>query len=216
MPRKDLINLSFGRLTVTGMSGKDRHGHYQWTCKCECGSSIVTRSGSLLSGNTRSCGCLQKEVTAEIGKKPSNVKHGMTGTTEHHIWQSMKDRCYNRASREFQYYGERGITMCDEWKESFEAFYRDMGPRPSADHTIDREDNEVGYLKSNCRWATWEEQANNRRNNVYYEFDGEKRTLAQWCRELCIDYGKMYYLLNKGMGFEDAADHAIRGEIEQR
>ena len=215
MPRKDLTNLSFGRLTVTGTPGKDKHGHIQWDCLCSCGNSVTVRSGSLLSGSTRSCGCLQKEATsiAVTGMvRPKVITHGMTGTTEYHIWQSMKDRCYNRANREFQYYGERGITMCDEWKGSFEAFYRDMGPRPSIDHTIDREDNYLGYSKENCRWATWEEQANNRRNNIYYEFDGEKRTLAQWCRELRIDYGKMYYLLSKGIEFEDAADRVIRGE----
>lgn len=215
MLRKDLTNLTFERLTVTASSGKDEHGHIRWSCRCRCGNEIVVRSGSLLSGATKSCGCLQKEATSKAVTgmvRPKVITHGMSGSSEYHIWQSMKERCYNRACREFQYYGERGIAMCSEWKESFEAFYRDMGPRPSTDHTIDREDNEVGYLKENCRWVTWEEQANNRRNNIYYEFDGEKRTLAQWCRELRINYGKMYYLLNKGLGFEDAADRVIRGE----
>ena len=100
--------------------------------------------------------------------------------------------------------------MCDEWKESFEAFYRDMGPRPSNEHSIDRKDNSKGYSKDNCRWATKKEQNNNRRDNVYYEFDGEKKTLAEWCHELQIPYQRMYKLLERGFSFEDAADKVIK------
>ena len=124
----------------------------------------------------------------------------------------MKSRCYYPKDKHYDNYGGRGIEVCSEWKDSFEVFYRDMGSRPTPKHTLERINSDGNYSKENCRWATWEEQANNRRNNIYYEFDGEKRTLAQWCRELRIDYGKMYYLLSKGIEFEDAADRVIRGE----
>lgn len=101
--------------------------------------------------------------------------------------------------------------MPDEWRDNFMIFLADMGPRPSPEHSIDRKENDKGYYKENCRWATWEEQNNNKGDNRWYEFDGERKTLAQWCRELEISYTKMRYYLNKGMSFHDAADKLCLG-----
>ena len=117
----------------------------------------------------------------------------------------MRQRCHNPKNKKYHLYGGRGITVCDEWKESFEAFYRDMGPRPSPEHSIDRRDNNKGYSKENCRWATLVEQANNRRDNLYFDFDGDRKTLTEWCREFGLNYNRIRYLiLKKGISFEDA------------
>lgn len=96
--------------------------------------------------------------------------------------------------------------MCSEWKESFEAFYADMGSRPSNDYSIERNDNDKGYYKENCRWATRIEQANNRRSNVFYEYLGEKKTLSEWCRELNLDIVLTKKRIQYGWSFEEAAN----------
>jgi hypothetical protein len=94
--------------------------------------------------------------------------------------------------------------MCPEWEKSFETFYNDMGTRPSPEHSIDRKDNNKGYNPDNCHWTTKKEQANNRRNNILYDFDGDRQTLAEWCDELGLCYNTTYYLLSKNLSFEDA------------
>lgn len=104
--------------------------------------------------------------------------------------------------------------MSDEWRNDFQTFYRDMGPRPSPNHSIERDDNDGNYCKENCRWATRLEQANNTSRNVYCEFDGEIKSLSDWCRELNLSYSKMRRHIRKGLSFEDAADLVIKNARE--
>lgn len=198
---RDLIHQSFGRLTVTNrLHDRDKSGNVQWQCICSCGNTTIVSTVNLKRGNTRSCGCLRKEMM---------TKHGMNLSSEYKIWSAIKQRCYNEKHESYDLYGRHGITMCDEWKESFEAFYRDMGPRPSDDHSIDRKDNDLGYSKSNCRWSTHKEQANNRRSNTLYEFNGETKTLADWCRDLNIDYETVHSRLCRGWTFEKSVKQKI-------
>lgn len=118
----------------------------------------------------------------------------------------MKNRCNNPKAGRYEDYGGRGITVCDEWME-FEAFYRDMGPRPSKHHSIERRENDKGYSKENCHWATKVEQMNNRRNNILYERDGVTKTLAEWCKEKERKYRRVYYRMKRdGWSFEKAID----------
>lgn len=107
--------------------------------------------------------------------------HGMSGTPEYDAWARMKHRCLNRANKNFDRYGGRGISVCPTWRTSFAAFYRDMGPRPHGT-SLDRIDNEKGYEPGNCRWATPTEQANNRRSNRIVCCRGEARSIAEWSR----------------------------------
>ena len=176
-----------------------------WICLCDpdyggCGKVTKVHISNLKGGNTKSCGCLHKEAV---------TKHGFRHLSEYSIWLNMLARCYNPKHPHYDNYGGRGITMSDEWRESFETFYRDMGPRPSPEYSIDRKDNDKGYFKDNCRWATNLEQQNNKRCNLVYEFDGEKKTLSEWCRELRVDYFLVYYYLQTSLPFEDALDKVI-------
>ena len=194
----DLSGQKFGRLTVIERLFERRNHDYRsalWLCRCDCGNEVRTYAGYLKSGNTKSCGCLHKEAV---------TKHGFRHLPEYNIWRGMLDRCYNKETAAYPRYGGRGITVSDEWKESFEAFYRDMGPRPSKNHSVDRKDNDKGYCKDNCRWATYEEQNNNKRSSVFYEINGVWKTLTRWCREKDIDYTTVRYRLANGVSLEDA------------
>jgi hypothetical protein len=198
----DLTNQIFGRLTVLSRHPERKDNRTQWICQCSCENKtiVVIQMGSLRSGATQSCGCLQKEAVTK-----SATKHGLHNFPEYRAWAAMKDRCYNEKNEHYKSYGGRGITVCDEWKESFEAFYRDMGARPTASHSLDREDNDKGYCKSNCRWVTQPVQARNRRTNVFYEHKGEKKILKDWCASLSVSYNKTYYrMFYLGWTFEEA------------
>lgn len=114
--------------------------------------------------------------------------HGMTRTPEYSTWARMIRRCENKKEINYERYGGRGITVCAEWRTSFAAFLRDMGKRPSPSHSIERINNDEGYRKENCRWATRAEQCVNKRNNILVTFNGQTKILAHWCRELGLHY----------------------------
>lgn len=153
-----MISARFGRLVVTAAAGRDKKRNLLWRCVCECGSEIVTAGYRLRSGETRSCGCLQREtVTAR------NASHGQSGTRLYNIWSNMLARCGNENNPQFADYGGRGIAVCREWHDftSFEAWAKASGY--SDDLTIDREENDGNYEPSNCRWATSLQQSRNKR-----------------------------------------------------
>jgi hypothetical protein len=185
---RDLTKQIFNRLQVVSLNPqRSLSGQARWDCVCDCGNKITVVGNSLVTNNTTSCGCYRKERTRE-----TSVIHGMHGTLEYRSWQSMINRCTNVNNEAYNDYGGRGITVCDRWLNSFEAFYEDMGPRPSPNHSIDREENDLGYYKDNCRWATRVEQNNNRRDNVYYEHNGITKTISEWASEYGIEYRKLY------------------------
>lgn len=167
----DILGKRFGKLLVLSRaSEKTPSGHVLWECQCDCGNGTKALSSNLVSGNTTSCGCLKVE---------RNTTHGMSSSPEYMVWEGMIRRCENKNFKQFEDYGGRGIKICKRWRESFKNFYEDMGPRPSAFHTIDREDNDGDYEPNNCRWATRAEQVRNRRNNVYYQYKGEWYSIHQ-------------------------------------
>lgn len=130
-------------------------------------------------------------------------RHGMRKTKEYKIWLHMKDRCCNPRNKDFSHYGERGIEVCEEWKNSFTTFFNDMGNCPDG-YSIERIDNNGNYCKANCRWATRGEQSNNTRQNRFITVDGTTKTLQQWCAEYGIDRFVLADRLNRGWSPEKA------------
>lgn len=157
MPRVPLDGKTFGRLLV--ISRTENMGRATaYLCRCVCGAEKVVRYQSLAKGQTRSCGCLRKEMMADKQRT-----HGRYNSPEYRSYRAMLARCSDVKHRQFKDYGARGITVCDRWAKSFENFFSDMGERPPGT-TLDRIDNESGYSAKNCRWATRSEQNQNKRN----------------------------------------------------
>lgn len=137
-------------------------------------------------------------------------KHGMSYSSEYMTWDQMKRRCFNKNRYAYERYGGRGITVCDEWKDSFEAFFKDMGPRPSPEHSIDRIDNDKGYYKENCRWATMKEQSNNRHSNHLITYQGETHTINQWASQVGISQITLRSRILNGWSIERALTEPTR------
>lgn len=167
----------FGRLVVSGYAHTQKGNHY-WLCKCDCGGGVNVSTTNLMNGHVASCGCFKSEL---------NTTHDMTGTRVYKAWINMKSRCENPAATSYEYYGGRGVSVCERWQK-FEAFFDDMGHPPSPAHSLDRIDPDGNYEPDNCRWATSTEQVRNRRNNVILTFDGHTRCLSEWSHVTGIPY----------------------------
>jgi hypothetical protein len=163
----DMTNMVFVRLTVTEYYGTASNRQKLWTCQCSCGAFTEVSRGSLTSGNTRSCGCLQKEEQSarQVTKyKDKPLTFRQANRSAYSSWVQLKFRCRNKNSNDYKDYGGRGITVCDRWLESFENFMEDMGTKP--DNTeIDRTENSGNYEPGNCEWVTHAVNMKNRRNS---------------------------------------------------
>lgn len=200
----DLIGQRFGRLIVNGRTqpGYGSGLKSLWICVCDCGRSINVPTNRLRLGQTKSCGCLATE--SKQRQRPEITTHGMTNTPEYRAWIALRSRCTNEKAGTYQDYGARGIVVCDRWKDSFENFYTDMGPRPTPDHSVERRDVNGNYDPNNCYWATRLEQMNNRRVNVFYNFQGEQLTLTQIARRIGVNVETIRSRLNRGATEEEA------------
>ena len=204
MPILNLIDQIFDRLEVKEFVGT-KNGTALWLCVCKCGEEKIISREALRSKNTKSCGCLSREIRKELGK--NNIKHGMAKrgamSSEYNIRRSMISRCYNPRNKAYGNYGGRGITVCQEWLDSPRTFFIDMGPKPKG-LTLERKDNNLGYSKNNCIWATPLEQANNTRRNKFYTYNNKTQTLTLWAREYNKKYTTLRHRLDRDWTIERA------------
>ena len=161
----EVINLSgrkFGRLVVVGYAGLTKNKTALWKCNCDCGRVVNTRSYSLCNGDTKSCGCLARELTA--ARATHGGTRGEKNSREYTSWMEARRRCHNSAHHAFKDYGARGIIVCQEWRDDFQRFSINMGPRPPKT-SLGRIDNNGPYAPWNCRWETPQQQGRNTRVN---------------------------------------------------
>ena len=212
---EDLTGRRFGRLYVLKREGThvSPGGSKKalWLCVCDCGNLTTTRTRELKGGHTQSCGCLQRERTSMASKK-----HGMRHERLYHSWIDMKQRCQNPNNSRYDDWGGRGIEVCPEWRDSFEAFrdwalangYRD-------DLTIERKDVNGHYCPENCCWITKEQQQRNKRNNRIITYNGKTQTLQQWADELGMHETTLLYRLKKEWTLEKALTQPVRKRKEK-
>lgn len=207
-PKKDITGQRFGRLVaIERTEQKNVHG-YKWLCACDCGNIALVVLAYMMNGHTKSCGCLNKENA----KKAKWSTHGHTrngvraNAHEYAIWSTMKQRCLNPKTASYRRYGGRGISIDPSWLgvDGFLTFYRDMGPRPSSEHSIDRIDANGNYTKDNCRWATSREQNNNRSGIRRITYQGETLTSAEWGRRTGLRSDTIRNRLDMGWDAERA------------
>lgn len=196
------VGKTFGRLTVKRFAGVRRQPNGNpvsyWECECVDGNIIVVSGGALESGNTKSCGCLQKELAAK-----RITTHGGCGHRLYGVWHNILQRCNNPKSTLFEYYGGRGIKVSVSWEDFWE-FVKDMDGTYRPGLTIERLDVNGDYCKSNCSWITMKEQAFNRRNNRFYTLNGKTMTITDWCRHLGGNSALVFQRLKRGWDIERA------------
>ena len=177
----DLTGQKFHKLYVIGLDHKDGHGIAYWKCQCDCGNIISVRGGNLRSGVVKSCGCLKHES--------HNAVHHMSNTKLFGVWWSMKNRCNNPKNPAYKNYGERGITVCEDWNNSSSNFF-DWAKVNGYEEglSIERIDVNGNYCPENCKWIPLVDQAKNRRFNYQITYNGKTQDLQDWCNELHLPY----------------------------
>lgn len=204
-PLLSLIGQKFGLLSPIEYLGRRHHSSY-WRCRCDCGKETSVYASSLKTGEVLSCGCYRKARMANL-----TLKHGERGgdlrseiTVEYRCWSRMLDRCNRATETSYKDYGGRGIKVCQEWTDDFGAFLREVGRRPSRAYSIERINVNGNYEPGNCRWATWPEQARNKRSNRIVSFDGKETTLVEASELAGIPYKTVKGRLAHGWSVEEA------------
>ena len=205
-----MVGKVFGGWTVLSQSpGKQRV-----TAMCKCGEIREDLYGpNLQSGSSASCGCQGRETARE-----KNTTHGMSNDPVFWVWCGIKDRCRNPSNKSFKNYGGRGIDISPQW-ETFEAFFRDMGPRPSGGYSVERKDNDLGYSKENCYWATPGEQSRNTRRTLKVDVGGTLCCLKDVCRDAGIRYTTFRSrCASMGITYQEGVDAGLlwQGDMRRR
>ena len=191
---KELAGQRFGRLeTLERVSINGKNGY--WKCICDCGAETIVLTNNLISGKTRSCGCLFKEVI----RNGAHTTHGKSGSREQTAYNHMRERCLDPFDKAYHRYGGRGITICDRWlgKEGIVNFLEDMGDCPPK-FELERINNNGNYEPGNCRWASHDEQCRNRRPNIFITMFGKRLCLKDMCNLIGSDYKRVHYRYKKG------------------
>ena len=199
----DIVGLKFGKLTVINYdhyikNSKGKGNSYYYNCKCECGNNCTVERNSLKFGNTKSCGCIHKNQLIKRNKNNGSLKGDSKNEYKllYQSWSAMKSRCMNTNNKNYDKYGGRGIKLCKEWLEWDNFKQWSLSNRWEKGLTIERIDVNGNYEPCNCEWATYKEQANNKRNNKYLTYKGKTKTLSQWCEELQLNYYRTKARLN--------------------
>lgn len=202
---EDLTGKRFNKLVVLRRDENGRGGNSRWKCICDCGTETTVSGTNLKTGAVKSCGCL---------RHIKHDTHHLSNTRLYRIWNAMKNRCYLKSHHAYSCYGARGITVCAEWKDDFEAFYDwAISNGYSEELTIDRIDNNGSYSPENCKWSTREEQVNNRRSCVLITYNGETKNLMQWCKLLNLPYKLIHQRMHlKNISFEEAISIPIKSK----
>lgn len=207
------VGKRYGRLLILSL-GNQQNGYVD-RAMCECGTVKEVRRSDLQSGRTSSCGCLRRENATKTGA--ATRTHGQSGNPLYHLWHTMIARCHNANHAAYRYYGARGVKVCDRWRESFEAFAADMGPRPVG-LELDRIDPEGDYGPGNVRWMNRRMQKMNRakRSDHYeprpIEWNGQTYAISDLAAIAGISYSAMYMRLMKGMPVHVAISTPLRGK----
>lgn len=186
----DLTGQRFGRLVA-----QEYLGHRRWQCKCDCGKEVIAYSFDLKRNHTKSCGCYQRQQTSKASKK-----HGMRHERIYHVWLDVKNRCNNQHYKRYSDWGGRGITVCKEWQDSFTKFYEYVSKLPNyekAGYSLDRIDNDSGYMPGNVRWATPSEQNLNKRVTIKITYHNQEMPLMQIAKLLNIKYATLLFHYHK-------------------
>lgn len=197
---RDLSGNRFGMLTVNKFFKKDVSGgyiRYLWECLCDCGNIKIVDRCSLAKGDTRSCGCMQKE-------KCNSIKHGLSGHRLYGVWNGIKTRCFNTKSGSYHNYGGRGITMDVKWVNSFQSFYNDLISIYKPGYTCERIDNNGNYELSNIEFIPRCKQSLNMRTNILVSINEITKHLTHWCKELKISHATVYRRVREGVSYEEA------------
>jgi len=199
----DLTGQKFALLTVVDRSEKTTSGKAYWRCRCDCGNNTVVSGTNLITGAVKSCGCL---------KHKTQDTHHLSNTRLYRIWNALIQRCNNKNHSGYRYYGEKGIAVCEAWKDDFITFYEwAMMNGYSDELTIDRINTSEGYFPENCRWVSRKAQANNRTFCKMIEYNGKIQTLMQWCEELGLNYKLIHSRLYRlGWSFEKAISVPVK------
>lgn len=201
MENKDLTGMIFGLLTVISKA-KNIGRNTAWNCKCGCGKSKPILTYNLLGHKSKSCGCVRGQKVGALMRT-----HGQSKTRLYGIYKGMKQRCYNKNTPAFKYYGLKGIVLCDEWLNDFLTFKKwsyDNGY--DNEKTIDRENPNDIYCPENCRWVSFEKQQNNKLNSFFLTIDDKKLTISEWAKHYGINQPTLYskfYRLFKSLNLID-------------
>lgn len=191
--------------------GRNKQRKILWLCKCDCENKTIVRGSSLKIGDTKSCGCLQKETISKINTKHNHSKRGKI-TQTYESWHQMIQRCINTDHKYYKDYGGRKIKVCLLWMK-FENFLEDMGKAPKG-LQLDRIDNNKGYYKRNCRWTTPREQSRNRRTNILITHENKTQCIAAWAEEYGILQATIRYRLNHGWSIQKTLITSVKKRRE--